>query len=61
MIKVTCDKCGKEIKAEFAYVLSGFYAKAENREDYLVGFCANGDDLVFCDSCYSKFVQCEED
>lgn len=60
MIKVTCDKCGKEIKGDFAYIRSDFYTKADNREDELVGFCAIGDQLVFCDACYSKYVQCEE-
>lgn len=61
MIKVTCDKCGKEIECEFVYIRSDFYTKADNSEDDLVGFCANGDELVFCDACYSKYVQCEDD
>ena len=61
MIKVTCGKCGKEIKDEYAYVFSGFYKKSDNREGYIVGFCANIDDHIFCDACYSEFVHREED
>lgn len=61
MIKVTCDKCGKEIKGGFFYIRSDLYTVGESREDDPVCFCANRDSLVFCYECYSKYVQCEED
>ena len=61
MIKVTCDKCGKEIKDDFVLVRSDFYTVVESRKDDPVCFCANGDGLVFCEDCYSEFVHREED
>lgn len=59
--KVTCDKCGKEIKGDFVLVRSDFYTVCEGGECYPVAFSANCDQLVFCDACYEKYVDCEED
>ena len=61
LIKVTCDKCGKEIKDGFVYIRSDFYTVGESREDDLVSFCANGDNLVFCEQCYVECALRERD
>ena len=61
MIKVTCDKCGKYTEGEFVHIHSDFYSVSSDDELEPVAFRASGENLVFCDSCYSEFVQCEED
>lgn len=61
LIKVICDKCGKETEGEFVHIHSYFYSVSSDDELEPVSFRANGENLAFCYSCYSKFVQCEED
>lgn len=61
MIKVTCDKCGKEIEYGFFYIRNDFYSVGTMREYDVVCLCANGDNLVFCEQCYVECALRERD